>query len=166
MELRRVWTALATGGYISYIPTKLFGGRKWTGAGALGTAEGLALLPLLPREPWAYALFLAAATAAAAWICGRAETALGVHDDPRIVLDEVVGFWAAAAWLPLAAAPLAAAFALFRAFDAFKPGPIAALERLPGGWGTVADDIGAGLCANLTTRLLIAWMPALFAGAP
>lgn len=165
MELSSLWTALATGGGISYIPGKLRAGRKWTGAGAIGTAEGLALLPLLPREPWAFALWLAAAAAAAAWVCGKAERTLGAHDDPRIVLDEIVGFWAAAAWLPRTAAALAAAFALFRLFDAYKPGPIAALEKLPGGWATVADDLAAGLCANLTTRLLIAWIPAWFSGA-
>jgi phosphatidylglycerophosphatase A len=76
-----------------------------------------------------------------------------------------VGFWAAAAWLPRTFPALAAAFVLFRLFDAYKPGPLQALERLPGGWGTLADDLGAGACANLLTRVMIAWMPSWFAGA-
>lgn len=40
---------------------------------------------------------------------------------------------------------LAAAFLLFRVFDVLKPFPLRRLERLPGGWGIVADDLGAGL---------------------
>ena len=36
-------------------------------------------------------------------------------------------------------------FALFRLFDVFKPWPIRKLERLPGGWGIVLDDIAAGM---------------------
>lgn len=156
---------LATGFYISYIPVKLTGGRRaldgqrWTGAGLLGTLEGLLLLPLLPRAPAAFALAWGASLAASCWICTLAERALGEHDDPRIVLDEIVGFWTAAAFLPPTGRVLAAAFALFRLFDAVKPPPCRWLERLPEGLGVVADDVGAGLMANLLLRGLLALAP-------
>ena len=42
-------------------------------------------------------------------------------------------------------ASLLVAFALFRLLDILKPGPIGALERLPGGLGIMADDLLAGL---------------------
>ncbi len=151
-------TALATGLYLSYIPVKILQslghprGRKWTGAGLVGTLEGLALLPLLPTARWPFLAALAAAVAAACWICGRAEIALGSHDDSRIVLDEVVGFWTAAALLPRTAPVLAAAFVLFRLLDSVKLPPYRWLERLPGGIGVVADDVGAAVFVNLIIR--------------
>ena len=42
-------------------------------------------------------------------------------------------------------------FALFRLFDIWKPGPVDAAQRLPGGWGIVMDDVLAGILAALLT---------------
>jgi phosphatidylglycerophosphatase A len=51
-------------------------------------------------------------------------------------------------------------FLVFRVFDILKPGPIRRLERLPGGWGVLADDLVAGLAAAVfvyvAMRLLVA----------
>jgi phosphatidylglycerophosphatase A len=83
-----------------------------------------------------------------------------VEDPGPVVLDEVAGPWVALALLvtvrPGAPAPgaLAASFLLFRAFDVVKPWPIRRLERLPGGWGIVADDLAAGLAAGAVHLLL------------
>jgi len=81
------------------------------------------------------------------------------RDDPgEIVADEVAGqglcyfvlfglsgdFWAL----------LVGGFLLFRLFDILKPCPLRRLERLEGGWGIVADDLGAGLYAVLAFLLL------------
>ena len=70
---------------------------------------------------------------------------LALKDPGCIVSDELAG-----QWLALLAAPLAwpwwlAAFVLFRVFDITKPWPMKALERLPGGWGIVTDDLMAGV---------------------
>lgn len=152
--LDRACVVLATGLGISYIALPA-AGRKWTGAGLLGTLEGLLLWFLLPPEPVLYAVVVTVAAAAACWICGRADRALGSHDNPRIVLDEVVGFWVAAAGLPHDALAAGLAFAAFRLFDSVKLPPYRWLERLPGGLGVVADDLGAGLVANLAVRLIL-----------
>lgn len=152
--LDRLCVVLATGLGISYIALPATG-RKWTGAGLLGTVEGMLLWPLLPSEPSLYWAVVAAAAAAAAWVCGRADRAMGTKDSPRIVLDEVVGVWIAAAGLPREAKPALAAFAAFRLFDAAKLPPLNRLERLPGGWGVVADDLGAGAAAALAARLAL-----------
>ena len=45
-------------------------------------------------------------------------------------------------------APMLSAFLLFRVLDVWKPGPIGALERLPRGWGIMADDLLAGAVAG------------------
>jgi len=150
---------LATGLRISYIAPR---GRKWTGAGFLGTVEGLLLWPLLPEAGNAYAFVVLISIAAACWICGSAEKSLGGHDDSRIVLDEIVGFWVAAAWLPRTWTAALLAFVLFRFFDSVKLPPYKWLERLPGGLGVVMDDVGAGIVANLLAR----WILKLVSGLP
>lgn len=40
-------------------------------------------------------------------------------------------------------------FILFRVFDIWKPWPVRAAEKLPGGWGIMADDWVAGIYAAL-----------------
>lgn len=163
MVADRLWLLFATGLYISYIPVTLTGGRKWTGAGFLGTVLAAALIPILPRGRGAFAVFLPVSIAAACWICGQAERVLGNHDDSRIVLDEIVGYWTAVAFLPWTPRVLLAAFVLFRIFDSMKPFPLKRLEAIPGGTGVVMDDIGAGILANLLVRLALALRPGLFA---
>jgi phosphatidylglycerophosphatase A len=44
---------------------------------------------------------------------------------------------------------------LFRVFDIWKPWPIRRLEKLPGGWGIMADDWMAGLYAAILLRLAL-----------
>ncbi len=145
---------LATGMGISYIAP--IGKRKWTGAGLLGTFEGLLLWFLLPNNSQFYAALVCLSIIAAIWLCGKAQTLMRTHDDPRIVLDEIVGFWVAAAFLPRTWLAISLAFILFRVFDSVKLPPYSWLERAPGGYGVVLDDIGAGIIANITTRLLLA----------
>ena len=161
MGLDLLSTALATGLYLSYIPVKLFGFRdgKWTGAGFIGTVEGLFLFMLLPQKTLPYAVFLAVSILISCWLCDRAQIVLGNPDDPRIILDEIVGFWTAVAFLPKTAMTLGAGFIIFRIFDSVKIPPCRWLERLPNGWGVVGDDVGAGIMANLVIRLLMKHLP-------
>lgn len=66
--------------------------------------------------------------------------------DPHwVVWDEFVGMWATCLLLPQTIPWLAAAFFSFRALDILKPWPVNWLERLPRGWGIMADDLAAGL---------------------
>jgi phosphatidylglycerophosphatase A len=151
MEL--VIKALASGLFLSYVPAKLFSRvsprSNWTGAGFVGTLWGFALMPAVPASPARFGIFYAVACAAAVAISHAAEKAFNRHDDPRIVIDETVGYWAAAAFLPRTLPWLAAAFVLFRVFDAFKPPPVPVFEKLPGGLGVVMDDVCAGVMSNL-----------------
>jgi phosphatidylglycerophosphatase A len=50
---------------------------------------------------------------------------------------------------------LLAAFLLFRLFDITKPFPCRPLEKLPGGWGIMADDWMAGIYAAICLRLAL-----------
>ena len=50
---------------------------------------------------------------------------------------------------------LLAGFLLFRLFDIAKPFPCRRLEKLPGGWGIMADDWMAGIYAAICLRLAL-----------
>jgi phosphatidylglycerophosphatase A len=52
---------------------------------------------------------------------------------------------------------ICAGFVLFRIFDVLKPFPIKNLQRLPGGWGIVSDDVVAGIYAAIVLWLLTFW---------
>lgn len=74
------------------------------------------------------------------------------REDPScFVLDEVAGYLLTALLFPLGAAALhaGAAFVAFRVFDILKPWPVNRLERIPGGPGIMADDLGAAIYAAL-----------------
>jgi len=96
-------------------------------------------------------------------ICGEAEVRLGKQDPGEVILDEFVAMpWCFLGWpMLLSTWPewgvLALGFGLFRFFDILKPLGISRLQRLPAGWGVVADDIAAALatCAVLHATLFI-----------
>ncbi|PSJ76872.1 phosphatidylglycerophosphatase A [Sphingobacteriales bacterium UPWRP_1] len=78
--------------------------------------------------------------------------------DPRqIVIDEIAGVWVALLgcsrwqWQYLLAG-----FVLFRFFDIAKPLGIKKAEQLKNGWGVMADDLLAGLYANILIQIFMA----------
>jgi phosphatidylglycerophosphatase A len=137
---------LATGAFIGYLP------------GAPGTFGTLAAIPLylvLSRlSPPLFALSVLAAAAAAVPVAGRAEQQAGVVDPGAVVIDEMAGFLVAMFAVAPSWGTVAAGFILFRVFDILKPPPANWAQSLRGGLGIVADDIVAGIYANLALRLL------------
>ena len=131
-----------------------------------GTAGSLAaallfllLVRVLPAQSllfahlvWLGVLLPVAVSASAAAV--RVE---GTHDPQEVVIDEFIGQHVAL--LPLAVPGAFGwkmwllGFILFRAFDIAKPFPLRRLERWPGGWGVVADDLAAGLYAAVVLAL-------------
>ena len=69
------------------------------------------------------------------------------HDPSRIVIDEWVGQWVALFMMPINIRTGVVAFVAFRIFDIIKPGPVRKMEKIPGGWGIMADDVMAGIMA-------------------
>ena len=99
------------------------------------------------------------------WACTVSADHLNVADPSAVVADEIVAFWLIL-WLLLPAGFWAqlAAFALFRFFDAVKPGPVGWADRLfhdargwRGGFGIMLDDLVAAGCALLVIALWRAW---------
>ena len=88
------------------------------------------------------------------WIADKAQSHWGRGDDPRIVIDEIVGFLLTMLWLPTTAGWIIAGFFLFRFFDILKPSPIRRLEKVRGGFGIVLDDVLAGIYGNIVLQLV------------
>lgn len=76
------------------------------------------------------------------------------HDPGYVVIDELLGMMVTFMGIPLTASSAFLGFILFRIFDVTKPYPVRKLEALPGPWGVIVDDLGAGLYAWLILKLL------------
>src|SRR5882762_804946 len=129
-------------------------------------------LPLICA--FALLIFLALA---GVWASHRAADYSGIKDPQFVVIDEVAGqhLTLVLPLIPIAMPHLQAhvdfsvyaifsalslvnwkylltGFVLFRLFDIWKPYPIKSLEKLPGGWGIMADDWLAGVYAAILLR--------------
>jgi phosphatidylglycerophosphatase A len=138
---------IATLGPVGYLPLA---------PGTWGSACGLIFAELLPLSLQAYLLVIAAGLAVGIIAAGVAENMIGEKDSGHIIIDEFIGYLIAACAVPHTYIYLIAAFLLFRVFDILKPFPINRLEkRLSGGLGIMADDVLAGIIANILLQVLI-----------
>ena len=121
------------------------------------------LQPHLNDTQWA--LLIGIGTLVGWWACTVAAQHLALADPSPVVWDEIVAFWLIL-WLVTPAGWWSQlwAFALFRVFDAAKPGPVAWADQLfkvkrgvPIGWaqgfGILFDDFVAALCTLLVIAL-------------
>jgi len=53
---------------------------------------------------------------------------------------------------------VAVQFFLFRVFDIVKPTPARQLERLPHGWGIMADDLAVAVYVNLIGQVAFRYL--------
>jgi len=134
----------------------------WFGVGhapvASGTVATAAAIPLYLAAWYLGGDWLVAGLAVALTIAGvPAATALergvGYHDPSEAVVDEVAGYLLTMLFIPPGLVTCAAGFILFRILDIFKPWPASRLERLPAGWGIMADDVACGLMGAIVMNL-------------
>lgn len=76
-------------------------------------------------------------------------------DSSKVVIDEVAGMSITLLYVPHNIYYLLAGLLLFRIFDIVKPFGIKRLEKLPTGWGVMADDILAGLYSLIILQLIV-----------
>ena len=111
----------------------------------------LMLAPLL--TPAGQGLLIGLALLIGWWACKRTVDQLDAPDPGYVVWDEIVAMWLIL-WLvmPTGFWGQLTAFALFRFFDAVKPGPVAWADALfkgwgwRGAWGILFDDLVAAFC--------------------
>lgn len=141
----RIVKFVATGGYVGFLPIA---------PGTWGSLVGVGLFLLLAPLPLLlYSIVLVSLIAVGLWVAGEVERLLGQKDASPIVIDEIAGMLLTYLALPSAWVPVLSGFIFFRIFDILKPIP--QLERLPGGWGIMLDDLCAGVLAHFCVRLVI-----------
>lgn len=133
--------------------------------GTCGSAVAAVLAPFIfmPLTYPARAAVLALIFIIGSLAATRVEKLLGQSDPGQVVIDELLGQWLA--YLPfsvLAPWEYAVGFVFFRIFDIFKPWPVKALERLPAGWGIMADDAAAGVYAMICLEIVRRLAPLVF----
>lgn len=124
-----------------------------------GWAGFLLLYPYLTQLQWVGVIVVGLLVGW--WACTVTARHLGVSDPGSVVWDEILAMWIILLLLmPASLAWQAAAFGLFRYFDAVKPGPVGWADRLfkgePGapvsalqGFGILLDDLVAAGCTLL-----------------
>jgi phosphatidylglycerophosphatase A len=124
--------------------------------GTAGTLVGIPLYWVFSAMPWPLWLITVAAFTCLAWyVAEEGETLFGRKDAPCIVIDEIAGLQWTLFLIEPTVFHVGLGFVLFRFFDIVKPFPARLFEeRLPGGYGVVADDLAAAVYGNLLLQLL------------
>ena len=123
--------------------------------GTFGTLVGIPICLLCLPLPWFLRLLVVLTLMGLSiYVAGRAEEIYQKKDDQRIVIDEIIGFQVTMLPVTITVLHLCAGFVLFSIFDIWKPFPLNNLQRLPGGWGVVLDDVGAGIYAGAALLLV------------
>jgi phosphatidylglycerophosphatase A len=142
------------------VATGLGSGYSKFAPGTAGSAVGVLLFLPLAERPWLVQLAATLVlTVIGVFAAQRVATLVARKDPGLVVVDEVAGQWITFVSLPFTPAIAVAGFLLFRVMDIVKPWPARALERLPGGFGIMADDVAAGIYAQLILRVGLAIWP-------
>jgi len=149
--MKRFAVALATVGFAGYSPIA---------PGTVGSLVGLVIYLFTSHWPLSWQLgLLAGITAVGTWAASEAARFFGREDPGYVVIDEVAGQLVTLVLTGAGALGAVLGFFLFRALDIIKPWPAAQFERLPGGLGIMADDLMAGVYANLILQAAVRMVP-------
>ena len=137
---QRLSQCLATVCGLGYVPIA---------PGTVASIAAVALWYWLPLSGAGQRLVLYIVTVVGIWAAGSWARRVGKDDPSEVVIDEVAGMWLVLVGLPKTLPILLIGLLLFRLLDIVKPPPMKQLERLPGGWGIMLDDVAAGAIARL-----------------
>ncbi len=145
------WKAVATACGIGFVPL------------APGTAASLAVSLIYKffffRLPLGLYLVMLALVLVSGVIASAVQASELREGDPRrVVIDEVGGQLIALTSLPPTWTAVGLSFLFFLFLDIVKPFPVRKTEKLPRGWGIMADDALAGLMTRLLLlAVLLIW---------
>lgn len=157
LDLKKAFKEAGLSGKTALILASWFGsGLVPVASGTFGTIAGVPLVVLTALLKPLYAgplvfVFMVIAV----WASDVSRRLVGKRDPSEVVIDEVAGFLLALFYVPISWVNVCLGFCLFRVFDIWKPFPVRKLEALRGGLGIVADDLMAGIYANLGLRILL-----------
>ena len=138
------------------LATFFYLGRAPLMPGTVGTLGGIPVVILLSwAGVYGYIFLTFALALVAVKVADKYEQLVQDHDSKEVVIDEVLGYAVTMFWLPHTWQAFLAGFVVFRFLDIVKPYPISLLDRrVQGGFGTVVDDLLAGVIANIALQFV------------
>lgn len=133
-----------------FLSTGFFAGKSPVAPGTVGTLVGLIPILIYWTKGGQYQLLNQISITVAVFLIGIWASTVVVESykekDPEyIVIDEVAGYMVAMIGFTPTWQHLLLAFVVFRFFDIVKPPPVRFFEKLPSGFGVMADDVVAGI---------------------
>ena len=127
------------------------------GGGTLAAAVCCIIWLLIPSSNFTNSLqvLLTIAISVLGVWSGKVAESMWGKDSNKIVIDEVAGMMITLLFIPVQFKFVLAGLVLFRFFDIAKPLFIKKMELLPEGWGVMADDVLAGLYANILLQIIV-----------
>ena len=146
--LQRVLLGVATVGPCGLAPVA---------PGTVGSLAGLALMWVvrMPGEATLEVVTLLVVTVVGVEAASVAESVYRRRDPGQVVIDEVAGMLMTVLFVPVGRGGALVAFLIFRLCDIVKPFPARQAEKLPRGWGIMADDLVAGLYGQGLLRVIL-----------
>ena len=123
-----VWIASLFG--LGFIPSGM--------PGTVSSAAACVVSIFVDVPMWA----IVAVTLIGVYVTGMSEKFFNTKDPSFLNIDELPGM---------------CVFFLFRLVDILKPFPVSLMEKLPGGWGIMADDVVGGIIVNIILQALNAY---------
>ena len=136
----RIYKMIASIFYVGYLPVA---------PGTLGSLAAIILYYFICKSAIIMAAVILIVIILGFITAGRVEKIFREKDPGEIVIDEFAGMLISLYCLPPTTGYVVTGFLLFRFFDIVKPKPIHDLEKLKGSLGIMADDIIAGVYANI-----------------
>jgi len=127
------------------------------GGGTIAAAVCCIIWLLIPAGDFtnSWQVLLTIAISALGVWSGNVVEAMWGKDSNKIVIDEVAGMMITLLFIPVQFKFVLAGLVLFRFFDIAKPLFIKKMELLPEGWGVMADDVLAGVYANILLEIIV-----------
>lgn len=154
LNIEMNWKKLvATGFGMGYLPI---------GPGSWGTFPGMLLcwfMQWLPPVFYLGCIFILGCFSIP--LATEIEKLLGKKDHSAIVIDEIIAFPLTMFLVPLSMGTLLVGFFLNRLMDTVKLWPCNRLEKLPGGWGIMLDDLMAAVYSCVGMHLALHCWPCL-----
>jgi len=142
-------------GFVRLLATGIYTGEMRPFPGTWGTLPGFALCIFLFGFGVELQIGITIVTIfLSVLFASLAERDLG-HDAKPIVIDEIAGIMVTLVFVPRVWYYYVLGFLFFRAMDVIKLPPARQSESLPSGWGITADDVMAGIYANLLLQVVI-----------
>ncbi len=144
--MSKILKRIATLGPIGYLPAP----------GTMGTIAALPVAYAISCMPVSWQLMMIMILFGISYfVIGGALQYFKNFDPSQIILDEVIGTLVTFCGISYSPVIGLLGFILFRLLDIFKPFGIHHLEKIPGSFGILIDDVAAGLLAHLILRLLL-----------